>query len=420
MSSAPLLSPALSTSYAQRVAFVAEIAGRLHTYGTTAQRLEASLVALSQQLGLDCEPWSNPTGIILSFSDPAKAIGSSDITRVIRLAPGENDLYKLSVADNVAQAVASGRMSISQGHTALRRLDRELDRRSKMMRVFGFGLAAGGVAGLWKLPWLDVATAATVGLLIGLLTQYTDHRAATREASEALAALLAGFVATLVAALIGPINLNTVIIASVVVLLPGMSLTNAVNELSSQHWVSGTARLAGALTVVFKLTVGALIAVSLCKLIGLKPQIYVAQPQPQWVEWVALLTTSYGFAVLFKARFRDYPWVMAAAMAGYVIARYAGKLSGNAAEGVFLSAMVLTAAGNLFGRLMPKPGALIRLPGIIMLVPGSTSMRGFMDVVEHQSIHVGQDELLGVTNVVMALVAGLLFGNLLIPTRKNL
>lgn len=50
MSSAPLLSPALSTSYAQRVAFVAEIAGRLHTYGTTAQRLEASLVALSQQL----------------------------------------------------------------------------------------------------------------------------------------------------------------------------------------------------------------------------------------------------------------------------------------------------------------------------------------------------------------------------------
>ncbi|AXI83093.1 threonine/serine exporter family protein [Xylella taiwanensis] len=419
MSSVPVLSPAVSTSYAQRVAFVTEIAGRLHSYGTTAQRLEASLVALSQQLGLDCEPWSNPTGIILSFSDPAKTIGSSDITRVIRLAPGENDLYKLSVADNVAQAVASGRMSISQGHTALRRLDRELDRRSKMIQVFGFGLAAAGVAGLWKLPWLDIATASTVGLLIGLLTQYTDHRPATREASEALAALLAGFVATLVATLVGPINLNTVIIASVVVLLPGMSLTNAVNELSSQHWVSGTARLAGALTVVFKLTVGAVIAVNLCKLIGLKPQIYVAQTQPQWIEWVALLTTAYGFAVLFKARLRDYPWVMAAAMAGYVIARYAGKLWGNA-EGVFLSAMALTAAGNLFGRLMPKPGALIRVPGIIMLVPGSTSMRGFMDVVEQQSINVGQDELLSVTNVVMALVAGLLFGNLLIPTRKNL
>ena len=77
-------------TYAQRVAFVTEIAGRLHTYGTTAQRLEAAVVALAQRLDLDCEPWSNPTGLILSFSDPTQAIGSSDITRVIRLAPGEN------------------------------------------------------------------------------------------------------------------------------------------------------------------------------------------------------------------------------------------------------------------------------------------------------------------------------------------
>jgi hypothetical protein len=56
----------------------------------------------------------------------------------------------------------------------------------------------------------------------------------------------AGFVAILVAAFVAPLNLDTVIIASLIVLLPGMSLTNAVNELTSQHLVSGTARFAGA------------------------------------------------------------------------------------------------------------------------------------------------------------------------------
>ena len=79
--------PTPQATYAQRVAFVSEIAGRLHSYGTTAQRLETAVVALARQLDLDCEPWSNPTGIILSFSDPAQAIGSSDITRVIRRRP---------------------------------------------------------------------------------------------------------------------------------------------------------------------------------------------------------------------------------------------------------------------------------------------------------------------------------------------
>jgi uncharacterized membrane protein YjjP (DUF1212 family) len=412
--------PATSrASYAQRVAFVSEIASRLHSYGTTAQRLEAALIALSQQLDLDCEPWSNPTGVILSFSDPSKAIGSSDITRVIRLAPGENDLYKLSVADYIADSVAQGRMSIAQGHTALRRLDREVDGRGKTMQVIAFGLAAAGVAGLWKLPWLDIATAGFIGLLIGGLTQYTDRKPATKEAGDALASLLAGFVATVVASLVGSLNLNTVIIASLVVLLPGMALTNAVNELASQHWVSGTARLAGAVTTVLKLTVGAVIAVTLTQYLGLEPQVRAARPQAHWVEWASLLVAAYAFAVLFKAHRRDYGWVMAAAIAGYVIARYAGQEWGSPA-GVFASAMLLTAAGNLFGRIIQKPGALIRLPGIIMLVPGSTSLRGFLNLVQQQNVDVGQAALLTVTNIVMALVAGLLFGNLLVPARKNL
>jgi len=413
----PIATP--QATYAQRVAFVCEIAGRLHGYGTTAQRLEAAVVALAQQLGLDCEPWSNPTGIILSFSDPAKAIGSSDITRVIRLAPGENDLHKLSVADRVVDDVANGRMSIAQGHTALQELDRDPGTPGQIREILAYTLGAAGVAGLWKLPWLDIGTAGGIGLLIGLLGRWTSKRAATREASEALAALLAGLVASLVASFVGALNLNTVIIASLVVLLPGMALTNAVNELASQHWVSGTARAAGALTTIMKLTVGAMIAVTVGDIIGLDPVARAARPQPEWVEWAALVTAALAFAMLFKAHRRDFAWVMAASVAGYAISRFAGHAWG-APAGIFLSAMLLTAAGNLFGRVFHRPGAIIRLPGFIMMVPGSTSLRGVLTLVQQQDVGAGQSVFLSVLNVVLALVAGLLFGNLVMPARKTL
>ncbi|WP_045728441.1 threonine/serine exporter family protein [Xanthomonas sp. GPE 39] len=415
----PLISPSANATYAQRIAFVSEIAGRLHSYGTTAQRLEAAVVALSQQLDVDCEPWSNPTGLILSFSDPTKAIGSSDITRVVRLAPGDNDLHKLSVADRIADDVACGRMSVAQGHTALRQLDQPPGRRWMAMQVLGFGLAAGSVAGLWRLPWLDIATAAVTGLLIGLLSHFTDKRAATREAHDALAALLAGCVATLVATFIAPLNLNTVIIAALVVLLPGMALTNAVNELTSQHWGSGTARFAGAVTTVVKLAVGAVSAVTLAQLLGLHPMVRALRPQSDWVEGASLLVAAYAFALLFKASARDYPYAMAASVTSYAIARFAGDAWGSPV-GIFMSAMLLTAAGNLFGQLLHRPGALIRLPGIIMLVPGSASLRGLLTLVQQQDVLGGRSALLTVTNIVMALVGGLLFGNLLVPARKNL
>jgi uncharacterized membrane protein YjjB (DUF3815 family) len=198
-----------------------------------------------------------------------------------------------------------------------------------------------------------------------------------------------------------------------------MTLTNAVNELTSQHLVSGTARFAGAIATILKLTVGTLIALTLAQLLGLYPEVRALRPQPEWVEWTSLVLAAYAFAVLFKAHRRDYGWVMAAAICGYLISRYAGQAWGTEV-GIFLSALVLTAAGNVFARWANKPGAIIRVPGIIMLVPGSNSLRGVLSLVQQQDLAVGNSALLTVINIVMALIAGLLFGNLLLPARKNL
>ncbi len=209
------------------------------------------------------------------------------------------------------------------------------------------------------------------------------------------------------------------IIASLIVLLPGMSLTNAVNELTSQHLVSGTARFAGAVTTVLKLAIGTVIALYLADLFGLQAHVRASRPQAQWVEWGALALAAFAFAVLFRAHRRDYPKVMAAAAGGYLISRFGGQAFGSPA-GIFLAALVLTAAGNAYARWWNRPGAILRVPGIIMLVPGSTSLRGLLTLIQQQDIDAGQAALLAVLNILLALIAGLLFGNLLLPARRNL
>lgn len=410
---------AANASYAARIAFVAELAGRLHSYGTTAQRLEGAIEAVAHKLGLECEPWSNPTGIILSFSDPARPAGESDTTRVIRLDPGDNDLSKLCEADRIAEEVMTGRMDVASGHAALRLLAVPRGRRAVAMQVLGYGLAAAGMAGVLRLPWLDIATAGFTGLLIGLLLPFAGLRPQLREAADAIAGLIAGTVAVLVASFIGPLNLNTVVIMSLIVLLPGMSLTNAVNELTSQHLVSGSARFAGALTTVMKLAVGTMIAMTGAAMLGAQPQVRALRPQPEWLGWIALVVVAYALAVLFRAGRRDYLLVMATVVAGYALSDLVSGAWGGQV-GIFLSALAMTAAGNAYARWMKRPGALIRLPGIIVLVPGSASLRGLLELVQQQDVGVGQTAMLGVVNILLALVAGLLFGNLLLPTRRNL
>lgn len=414
-------SPALlsSVSYAARINFVVELAERLHAYGTTAQRLEGAVTAVAHRLKLECEPWSNPTGMILTFSDPQRPPGDSDTTRVIRLPPGETDLYRLAETDRIAEDVLAGRLGLAEAHAQMSALDRPPSRRQRTMQVLAFGLAATGIAGVLRLPWLDIGVAGINGLLIGLFVQLSESRPPFKEALEAVTAMIAAAVTLLVASFVAPLNQNTVIIASLIVLLPGLSLTNAMNELTSQHLVSGTARFAGAVTTVLKMAIGTAIALYVADLVGLHPQVRASRPQDEWVEWVSLAIAAFAFAVLFRAHRRDYPKVMAAAASGYLISRFGGQAFGSLA-GIFLAALVLTAAGNAYARWWNRPGAIIRVPGIIMLVPGSVSLRGLLTLIQQQDVDAGQVALLAVLNILLALIAGLLLGNLLLPARRNL
>ena len=406
-------------TYTERIAFVVDLARHLHAYGTTSQRMEAAVESVARKLALECEPWSNPTGLILAFSDPARPAGESDTTRIIRPGLGDTNLRKLCEADRIAEDVINGRMGIAAGRAALRELDRPGSRRDRVLAALGFALASAAVAGLLRLPWLDIATAGVIGLLIGVLAVAAQSRPRLHESFEALAGLLAGAVAILVSSFVGPLNLNTVIIAAVIVLLPGMTLALSTNELTSRHLVSGTARFAGALMTIVSLTIGIAIAFGVADVAGIEPQVRALRAQPEWVVWCALGLAAYAFAVLFQAGRRDYPLVMGAVIAGYLISRFSGEWLGPIA-GVFLAALAATAAGNAYARWFNRPGALIRLPGIIILVPGSISLRGVISLVQSQDIGAGSAAAMAALNTLMALLAGLVFGNLLMTARRSL
>lgn len=405
--------------YAARIDFVVQLAARLHAYGTTAERLEGAITAVAPRIGLRCAAWSNPTGLILSFGDATQPDSLADTTQVIRLQPGDVDLRKLCQADAIAERLLAGEIDIVAATAALHALDRPPGPRAQLLTALSFGLTSASVAGILRSGWADIITAAGIGTLIGALSVLGGARPRLANALDAVAAMIAMLLAAAVATWIAPLSLKTVVIASLIVLLPGMMLTNAVAELTSQHLVSGTARFAGAFATLLKLTFGTVAAAHMASLMGWVPrEALAAAPAPVWVEWIALALGCYAFAVLFKADRRDYPLVMAAAALGYSVTKFGGEWLGSQA-GVFLASLVITALSNAYARWANRPGALIRVPGIILLVPGSVGFRSLTFVLE-RDVALGLDTGFLLVNLLVALVAGLLFGNLLIPARRNL
>jgi uncharacterized membrane protein YjjP (DUF1212 family) len=404
-----------------RVEFVVELARRLHMYGTTAQRLEGAIVQVAWHFNIVADVWSNPTGMILSLHDPSHP--GTTITRVIRLQPGEDDLGRLAYADGIAEDVIANRRDIASGLAAMYELDKPRRVGASGWRVVAYGLASASVAGL--LPhsgWADLTTAALLGCVIGLLAEASLARPSLDHALEAIAAFMVTLMASAVAAFVAPLALQGVIIAGLIVLMPGLSLTTAVSELSAKQLMSGTARFAGAVTTLMKLAFGAVAASSVADMLGWHPMPNQGAALPYWMPWLTLLAGSFAFAVLFKAKRRDFPLVMASVWLGYGVTRAASLLPTAASAlptGVFLAGMVVAAAGNLYGRVANRPSALIRVPGIILLVPGALGFRGFNFVFE-RDVMLGLDTAIAVIAALIALVAGILFGNLLFPPRRNL
>jgi uncharacterized membrane protein YjjP (DUF1212 family) len=401
-----------------RIGFVVDLAKRLHEYGTAAPRLEDVINLVSARLGLSCNVLATPTSIVMSFSDPEREDDLAEITQVVRLPPGSVDLKRLCQIDEIANQVIDGRLDLAAGRWRLRQFRQSMRAAHRAWIVASYAVSAASIAAILETGWQGAATAGLVGGLIGLVERLSVHRPNIEAASEAISALLATLIATLVAVYVAPISVRPVIIASLIVLMPGLTLTTAVRELSSQHLVSGTARMMGAVATLLKLAFGTLAATQFCALLGLVPPAVTEPPLPAWTEWVAVLTAAFAFAVLFRAPKRYVPVVVASVVLGYACTQV-GAAYNAPTFGVFLGSLLIGAASNLFARIANRPGALVREPGIILLVPGSVGFRSLSLVLEHD-VSLSLDTAITLVTLLVAIVAGLLFGDLLVPPRRKL
>jgi uncharacterized membrane protein YjjP (DUF1212 family) len=401
-----------------RMGFVVELARRLHEYGTAAPRLEDVVNLVSARLGLSCNVLSTPTSIVMSFSDLTSDEDLAEITQVVRLDPGSVDLKRLCQVDEIADQVIDGRLDLAAGRRKLREFRLSERSANGAAAISAYAISAAAIAAVLHAGWIGVASAGLVGALIGVVYIVSLKRPNVANASEAISALVATFIATLVAAYIAPIAVRSVIIASLIVLMPGLTLTTAVRELSSQHLISGTARTMGAVATLLKLAFGALAASQLCALVGIVPSAEAEAPIPPWTEWVAVLAAGLAFSALFRTPRRYVPVVVASVVLGYVCAQL-GTANVAPAFGVFLGSLVVGAASNAFARVAHRPGALVREPGIILLVPGSVGFRTLSFVFE-RDVLLGLDTAITLVTLLVSIVAGLLFGDLLVPPRRKL
>ena len=393
------------------VAYILNLGRALHACGYAAHRLEQVLGLAAERLGLEAQFFSTPTSIFLSF-------GPIDRQRVylLRVEPSEQDLGKLSALDRVTIKVARGEMTPSEGSTQIAVLSAAPSRYGRLATTLAFGMASGAATRFLGGGTREIIAGAILGLIIGLLAALSGRYAGVARVFEPLASFVAAFLATGAAILLGPLSVFVATLAGIIVLVPGLTLTVAMTELSTRHLLAGTARLSAAFTTFLGITFGVALGNSVgIKLFG-QPPFVVPAPVPVWGNLIALAVAPLAFTVLLKASPREYPWfVLVGAIAFY--ASRLGSIAFGPELGSFVGALAVGIASNILSRIMDRPSQLFLVPGILLLVPGSIGVRSLAALMEREVVS-GIETAFQMIVIAVSLVAGLLMSNALTPRRR--
>jgi len=401
--------------------FVLELARALHSHGTPAHRLEALLSTVAARLGLTAEFFSTPTSIMVGFGDLVE-----QRVHLMRVEPGEPNLGHISRLGAITRDLIENGMSPTEGLRRIQALLSEPPRWPRWLSLLAFVLSSGAVACFLRVFTSDVFIAAALGLLTGCIAIFCTRNESWRHVTEPLAAFLVTTVALSIDTVTHSGTGYATSLAGLVVLLPGLTFTIALTELSTRHLASGTARLSGALIVFlglgFGLALGAKLGIYIGTNFGLSvpPEGLSWMPHtslPFWTEWLALLVAPLAFTVLLNAEARDAGWVVLACGAAYLTSRFAGAAMGEEL-GAFLGAFVVSAGSNLIARYFRRSAMVTVVPGLLILVPGSIGFRSVTSLLGQQ-VEVGVATGFRVLIIGISLAAGLLAGNVVASSARR-
>ncbi|MGB0936748.1 MAG: threonine/serine ThrE exporter family protein [Colwellia sp.] len=400
----------------QKRRFIIRLGKALHKLGATAYRLEDNLLSIAYFLELRASFIITPTALTFILSDDED---DQQFNHLVRVTPGEIDLGSLARIDELVDELINGERTLDEAIERLKEVNRKPPPYNTLITFVAFGASSGAFAMLMNTSWHDVFWSTILGFIVFGLVMWAEKSKRVTEMLEPLATLLTSLLASAISLFDPSINIPMVVLSSIIVFIPGLSLTVGLSELAAKHLMSGTARIMDSIMLLFKLYFGAALGVAIGNLVWGTVEFVPPETMPEWTTWLAVTGLSLSLVVLFKVRLKDAPWGIISGYISFSVSVWASAYMG-VALGAFVGAFALGIYSNLFSRIMNLPSSIVRLLGLVVLVPGSKVYIGLNSMVSGENMIQVNDLGSQTFMIFMSLVAGLIFSNVAVPHRKTL
>lgn len=232
-------------------------------------------------------------------------------------------------------------------------------------------LAAGSFAVFFGGALLDGVVSAAFALLICWLMEHLKPLAPNNVVFNFTSALITGIGIGIAARVIPGVSVDMVMIGDIMLLIPGIAMTNAARDMLAGDTVTGVMRLVESLLWATALALGFAVALWATGAVTTGVSARGTTPlEDALIQLAVSLPASAGFALLFNLRAR----LIVPASIGGVLSWGIYLLCGHVASGIFLPCLVASAFAALFAEALAwrvkAPAALFFIIAVIPLIPG--------------------------------------------------
>jgi len=384
----------------------------LHEAGFPTPDLEAALGRVAARLGVRAQFFSTPTSLFFAFGD-----GVTQTTHLERVEPAGVDLGRLAALDALVDRVAAGELAPAPALAEIERLAARGAPYPAWLTHLSWGASSAATAVFLGGGGAEIAVGGALGFVTGLLARALARARPATRLLEPLGAALAAFLATGAAVAWPPLSIYIATLAGIIFLIPGFTLTVALQELAERHLSAGTARFANALVTFLTVTFGTALGGRLGELAFGAATGLVPLQAPGWSEPLALLVAPLALTVLFGAPWSAAPWILVTGFVGYQGGRLGGEWL-SPELGMFAGALAVGLLSRFYQRATGRPASVPLVPSILLLVPGSIGYKSLASLVERDVV-LGIDTAFRMILIAVSLVAGLLLAAALAPERRR-
>lgn len=247
---------------------VTAYAGRLLLQsGAETYRVEETMVRIAQSFGVeDAQSFVTTTGVMLSITNEQKTY-----SKIVRVQERGVDLHRIDLLNALARKLYKEPCSIEELYEELQRIEQE-PRYSFLVTMFFGALGAAGFAIFFKGTYVEASVAFVIGLAIKWIQMFMERFQMNVFFSHSIGAGLAAFLAFSFCTLYPQAHADTIIISSIMLLVPGLAITNAIRDTMAGDYLSGLSRAVEAFLIAIAIAVGTG-AVLQCWLVFLEGQL---------------------------------------------------------------------------------------------------------------------------------------------------